>query len=239
MTGVPLGRRVLAEFVGTVFLLAAIVGSGAMAERLTDDVGLQLLQNAIATAGALVALILAFAPVSGAHFNPAVTLAERLLGGIDNRTAAAYIPAQVGGAVTGVITANLMFDLSPVVMSTKSRSGSNLVLAESVATLGLLLVIFGVARLQKGPVAAYAVAGYIAAAFAFTSSTSFANPAVSIARTLSDTFAGIEPSSVPPFIAAQLVATGVAVALVRILFPAPAPTRDTSVRSPTPDHAEA
>ena len=212
-------RRLTGEFVGTAFLLAAVVGSGIMAESLTDDVGLQLLQNAFATAGALVALILAFGAVSGAHFNPAVTIADRAFGGIDTPTATWYIGAQFAGAIVGVIIANVMFDLDAVNWSTKDRSSTNLVFAEGVATLGLLLVIFGVVRSGRASTVAFAVAGYIAAAYYFTSSTSFANPAVTVARMFSDTFAGIEPASVPGFIAAQLVAVGVAIALIRILWP--------------------
>jgi glycerol uptake facilitator-like aquaporin len=213
--------KLAAEFVGTAFLLAAVVGSGIMAETLTDDVGLQLLQNAFATAGVLTALILALGSASGAHFNPAVTLAERLLGGIDTPTAVAYVVAQVTGGIVGVVAANLMFDLSAIDWSSKDRSAGHLVFAEGIATLGLLLVIFGVVRSGKGPMVAYAVGGYIAGAYYFTSSTSFANPAVTVARIFSDTFAGIRPSSAPAFIVAQLVAVAVAVALVRVLYPTP------------------
>lgn len=212
-------RKLVAEFVGTAFLLAGVVGSGIMAENLTDDVGLQLLQNAFATAGVLVALILALGPASGAHFNPAVTIADRIFGGIDTPTAVGYVIAQVGGGIVGVLSANVMFDLSVVDWSTKDRSGGHLVFAEGIATLGLLLVIFGVVRSGKPTLAAFSVGGYIAGAYYFTSSTSFANPAVTVARMFSDTFAGIEPGSAPGFIAAQLVATGVAVALIRVLYP--------------------
>ena len=215
----PDPRAVMAEFVGTAFLLAGVVGSGIMAETLTDDVGLQLFQNAFATAGVLVALILALGPASGAHFNPAVTLADRAFGGIDTPTAVAYIGAQVAGAIVGVIVANVMFDLDAIDWSTKDRSSVNLVFADGVATVGLLLVIFGVVRSGRAGAAAYAVGGYIAAAYYFTSSTSFANPAVTVARTFSDTFAGIEPASAPGFVAAQLVATGVAILLVRFIYP--------------------
>lgn len=212
-------RAYVAEFVGTAFLLAGVVGSGIMAENLTDDVGLQLLQNAFATAGVLVALILALGSASGAHFNPAVTIADRVFGGIDTPTAVGYVIAQVSGGVVGVLAANVMFDLSVVDWSTKDRSGGHLVFAESIATLGLLLVIFGVVRSGKPTLAAFSVGGYIAGAYYFTSSTSFANPAVTVARMFSDTFAGIEPASAPGFVAAQLVATGVAVALIRVLYP--------------------
>lgn len=217
MTDLP--RRLTAEFVGTAFLLAAVVGSGIMAEQLTDDVGLQLLQNAFATAGVLVALILALGPASGAHFNPAVTLADRAFGGIDTPTAVAYVVAQVTGGIVGVVMANLMFDLDAVDWSQKDRSAGHLVLADGVATLGLLLVIFGVVRSGRAHTAAFAVGGYIAGAYYFTSSTSFANPAVTVARTFSDTFAGIEPASAPGFVTAQLLATGVAVAVIRLIYP--------------------
>jgi glycerol uptake facilitator-like aquaporin len=214
-----LTRRVVAELVGTAFLVAGVVGSGIMAQRLTSDTGLQLLQNAAATAGVLVALILALGPASGAHFNPAVTLADRVLGGIDTRGAASYIAAQTIGAILGCMLANLMFDLPAVDWSTTERSAGNLWLAEGVATLGLLVVIFGVVRSGRATVAAFAVAGYIAGAYYFTSSTSFANPAVTIGRAFSHTFAGIAPSSVPAFIVAQLVGAALAVLLVLVIYP--------------------
>lgn len=215
----PSPAQLTAEFVGTGFLLAGLVGSGIMAENLTDDVGLQLLQNAFATAGILVALILALGPASGAHFNPAVTLADRAFGGMDTPTAISYIVAQVSGGIVGVVSANLMFDLNAVDWSSKNRAQGNLIFAEGIATLGLLLVIFGVVRSGRASAAAFAVGGYIAAAYYFTSSTSFANPAVTIARIFSDTFAGIAPASAPAFIAAQIIATGVAVALIRVIYP--------------------
>lgn len=209
-TGPTLTRRVAAEFIGTAFLLAAVVGSGIMAVRLSEDPGLQLLQNALATAAVLAALILALQKVSGAHFNPAVTVGFRILGEVDNRETAAYIAAQLGGGLTGVMLANLMFELSPITMATTDRAGSHLFLAEVVATIGLLLIIFGPVRTGRPDTVAFAVGGYIAGAYYFTSSTSFANPAVTIARTITDTFAGIAPSSAPMFIAAQL--TGAALA---------------------------
>ena len=215
----PLTSRFVAEFVGTALLLAGVVGSGIMAETLTDDVGLQLLQNAFATAGVLVALILALGPASGAHFNPAVTLADRILGGITTRDAATYITVQVAGGIVGVIAANVMFDLPAIDWSTKDRSAGHLVFAEGIATFGLLLVIFGVVRSGKAGLAAFAVGGYIAGAYYFTSSTSFANPAVTIARTFSDTFAGIEPASAPAFIAAQTVAVTVAAVVIKAIYP--------------------
>lgn len=212
-----LGRRLIAEFVGTAFLLAAIVGSGIMAERLSNDVGLQLLQNAFATAGVLAALIVAFGPISGAHLNPAVTLTDLALGGLDRRSAAGYIAAQFAGGVLGVVAANVMFDLDAINWSTKDRSQSHLVIAEGIATLGLLLVIFLTLRRGNAHAIPFAVGAYIAGAYYFTSSTSFANPAVTLARTMSDTFAGIEPASAPAFIVAELVAVGVGVPLVKVL----------------------
>ena len=228
---VPVSKLV-AEFVGTAFLLAGVVGSGIMAETLSpDDVGLQLFQNAAATAGVLIALILALAPASGAHFNPAVTLAERALGGMDNRTAAAYVVVQVCGGIVGVMAANIMFDLQVVDWSTKDRSAGHLVFADGVATLGLILVIYGVVRSGHASAVAFAVGGgYIGGAYYFTSSTSFANPAVTVARMFSDTFAGIEPASAPAFIAAQLVGALVAVGLIRVIYPHPAapPATDPS-----------
>jgi glycerol uptake facilitator-like aquaporin len=215
----PIVRRLTAELTGTAFLVAGVVGSGIMAQRLTDDPGLQLLQNAAATAGVLVALILALGGASGAHFNPAVTLVDRVFGGIDTPTAIGYVIAQVAGAILGAIVANVMFDLPAVEWSTTARSGGNLWFAEAIATLGLLVVIFGVVRSGRSTVAAFAVAGYIAGAYYFTSSTSFANPAVTIGRAFSDTFAGIEPASVPMFIVAQLAGAGLATGLILVIHP--------------------
>jgi glycerol uptake facilitator-like aquaporin len=212
-------RRLTAEFVGTAFLVAGVVGSGIMAQRLTDDRGLQLLQNAAATAGVLLALILALGSASGAHFNPAVTLVDRAFGGIHTSTAALYILAQVTGAILGASAANAMFDLPLVEWSTTARSGGDLWLAEGIATVGLLIVIFGVVRAGRAGMAAFAVAGYIAGAYYFTSSTSFANPAVTIGRAFSDTFAGIEPASVPMFIVAQLAGAVAATGLILVLYP--------------------
>ncbi len=210
-----------AEFVGTAFLLAGVVGSGIMAERLSTDVGLQLFQNAVATGAILVALILALQPASGAHFNPAVTVADRLLGGIDTRTGLAYVTVQVVGGALGVVVANLMFQVDAVNWSTKERFGANLVLAEAVATFGLIIVIYGVVRAGKPTLAAFTVGGYITAAYYFTSSTSFANPAVTLARTLSDTFAGITPAAAPAFIVAQLIGAAAAAVTIRFIYPDP------------------
>jgi glycerol uptake facilitator-like aquaporin len=215
-----LARRLTAETVGTAFLVAVVVGSGIMAQRLSpDDTGLQLLENSIATGAALVALIMALGPVSGAHFNPVVTLVDRLLGGISTGEAALYVVVQVIGGCLGCVIANLMFSVPAIDVSTHTRSGSGVWLGEVVATLGLVLVILGLVRSDRSDAAPVAVGAYIAAAYWFTSSTSFANPAVTIARTLSDTFAGISPSSVPGFIAAQVIGALLAAALGLMLFP--------------------
>jgi glycerol uptake facilitator-like aquaporin len=215
-----LARKLTAEAFGTGLLVAAVIGSGIAAQRLSpNNTGLQLLENSTATAGALVALILAFGSVSGAHFNPVVSLADRYFGGLNNRETAGYVVAQIVGACLGAMAANLMFGLDVINISDKARTGGDLWFSEVVATLGLLLVIFGVVRSGRVALAPFAVAGYIAAAYWFTSSTSFANPAVTIARMLSNTFAGIEPSSVPPFVIAQLLGGALAIALAWFLYP--------------------
>ncbi len=215
-----LGRKATAEAVGTGLLVAVVIGSGIHAERLSpDDAGLQLLESAIVTAAGLVALILAFGAVSGAHLNPVVSLADRLFGGLTNRELAAYVPAQVGGALVGAVVANLMFDLDPVTFSTHERAGGGLWLGEVVATFGLVLVVLGVVRSGRATAAPFAVASYIASAYWFTSSTSFANPAVTVGRTLTDTFAGIGPGSAPMFVAMQLLGGGLAVVLARYVHP--------------------
>jgi len=217
-----LARRLLAEALGTGLLVMAVVGSGIMASRLSpDDVGLQLLENAAATAGALVGLIWMLGAASGAHFNPVVTLLDRAFGDISNRDTGCYIAAQVAGGCLGAIVANVMFELPAVDPSTTVRSSGALWLSEVIATAGLLLVIHGCVRSGRGNVVAVAVGVWIGGAYFFTSSTSFANPAVTIARTLSDTFAGIAPSSAPMFIVMQLVGAAAAYALIRILFPQP------------------
>jgi arsenate reductase len=213
-----LGRQALAELVGSAFLLAAVVGSGIMATRLTDDVGLQLLINSAATAGALIALILSLGPVSGAHLNPLVTLTDRWFGGVSSTTAAVYVAAQVAGAVVGVTLANLMFDLAAINVSSHTRTGGGVWLGEVVATVGLLLVILGLVRSGRSAATPFAVGAYIGAAYFFTSSTSFANPAVTVARTLSDTFAGIAPVSVPAFVFFELIGATIAIGLATLLF---------------------
>ncbi|MDP9336357.1 MAG: aquaporin family protein [Actinomycetota bacterium] len=215
-----LARRASAELVGTALLVAIVVGSGIAAQRLSPrDIGLQLLENSIATGAGLVALILAIGPVSGAHFNPVVTLADRLLGGNTTSEAIVYVVAQVGGACVGAVAANLMFSLPALTLSTHARSTGGLWLGEFLATFGLLLVILGVVRSGRSSAAAYAVGGYIAAAYWFTSSTSFANPAVTVGRTLTDTFAGIKPTSAPAFIVFQVAGAISAVLLARFWNP--------------------
>ncbi len=200
-----LARRASAEAVGTALLVAVVVGSGIAAQRLSpNDTGLQLLENALATGAGLVALILAFGSVSGAHFNPVVTLADRILGGTTTRDGCVYVVSQVAGACIGCVIANVMFNLAAINVSTHVRSSGSLWFSEAVATFGLLVVIFGVVRTGRGGLAPFAVGAYITAAYWFTSSTSFANPAVTIGRTLSNTFAGIAPSSVPMFVVMQV-----------------------------------
>lgn len=213
-------RKAVAEAVGTALLVLAVIGSGIAASQLSPgDVGLQLFENAVATAGALVAIILAVGPVSGAHLNPVVTLADRVFGAMSTFDAVVYCGAQVVGGALGAVVANVMFSLPAVELSTHARSSGALWTSEIVATFGLLLVIFGVVRSGRTAVAPFAVAAYIGGAYFFTSSTSFANPAVTLARTLSDTFAGIAPASAPPFVLAQLAGAGLAIGLVRFLYP--------------------
>ena len=213
-------RRLVAEALGTAFLIVAVVGSGIMASRLSpDDVGLQLLENAAATAGALIGLILMFGAVSGAHFNPVVTLVDRLLGSLTTVDAVLYATAQTIGGCAGSLIANTMFELPTFELSTTVRSSGALWLSEVVATVGLLLVIHGCVRTGRERAVPFAVGAWIGAAYWFTSSTSFANPAVTIARTLSDSFAGIEPSSAPLFILMQLIGAGIAYGLIRLFYP--------------------
>lgn len=213
-----LTRKAAAELVGTAFLVCAVVGSGVMATQLTDDVGLQLLCNSLATGGALVALILTLQPVSAA-FNPVVTAVEAALGGLSWRDAGVYAVAQVVGGIAGAVVANLMFDLDAVAWSTHDRTGTGVWIGEVVATLGLVLVVFGGIRSGRTETLAFGVAGYIVAGYWFTSSTSVANPAVAVARTFTDTFSGIAPSSAPMFILMQVVGGGLGLLLVRFLWP--------------------
>jgi glycerol uptake facilitator-like aquaporin len=217
-----LGRRLTAEWLGSAFLLAAVVGSGIMAQKLAGgNVALALLCNTIPTGAILVVLIVIFGPISGAHFNPAVTLAFALESELSWTVAGLYIAAQITGAVAGVWTAHLMFELPVWQFSLTTRTGSGQWLAEGVATFGLILTIFGC--VARAPLAIpYAVGLYITSAYWFTASTSFANPAVTIARSMSDTFAGIAPGGAPAFIAAQLVGAAVAMVLARWLWQQPA-----------------
>ena len=208
-------NKLIAEFLGTGVLAATVVGSGIMATSLTKDVALQLLIVAVATVFILAVLIQMLAPISGAHFNPAVSLVDFLNKGISAKKLGLYIVAQVFGGVLGVITANAMFELPGIQSSTHERSGTGLWLGEVVATAGLILVIQLVGAQKNGKYVPFAVAGWIGAAYFFTSSTSFANPAVTFARSLSDTFAGIELSSVPAFILAQLIGAGVGLVIAK------------------------
>lgn len=227
------GRRVAAELVGTAFLVAAVIGSGVAATRLSpDEIGMQLLENSLVTGAVLVALILALQPVSAA-FNPVVTLVERALGVVTTAEAACLIAAQIIGGFLGAVLANLMFELPAVNIATTDRSGAGLWLGEVVATVGLLVVIFGVMRSGRTHLVAVAVGSYIAAAYWFTSSTSFANPTVTVARMFSDTFAGIAPASVPMFVLMQLVGGAVGYGLVRVLFPEPILQRAAEPDSPS------
>jgi glycerol uptake facilitator-like aquaporin len=215
-----LSRRLAAEALGTGFLLVAVIGSGIMASRLSPtDMGLQLLENAAATAGALIGLIVMFGAVSGAHLNPVVRLVDRSFGSITTREAALYVTRQIVGACLGAVVANVMFQLPAVEWSTTMRSSGALWLSEVVATVSLLLAIHRCVRTGRAAAVPFAVGAWIGGAYWFTSSTSFANPAVTIARTLSDSFAGINPPSVPVFIAAQLVGAAVGAVLIRFLYP--------------------
>jgi len=228
-------RRLLAEFVGTASLVTAVVGSGIMAAALSPhDIGLQLLENSLATAFALGTLILTFGPISGAHFNPVVSAADWFLGrrtgtGLTGRQLGGYTAAQIAGAIAGAILANLMYGLAAVDFSSKQRGAAHLWLGEVVATSGLILLIFALAWSGRAAAAPAAVGAYIGAAYWFTSSTSFANPAVTIGRAFTDTFAGIAPASVPGFIAAQLIGLALGVALLLALYPGVGRTADEIV----------
>jgi glycerol uptake facilitator-like aquaporin len=235
---VVLWRRLVAELLGSAFLTAVVVGSGIAAQRLSPGTtGLELLENAAATGAGLFAIILMFGPVSGGHFNPVVSFADAAFGGLAWRDAAVYLPAQVAGCIGGAVLANLMFALPAVTISAKHRATSAHFLSEVIATLGLVLVIFALARSGRSRSAAAAVGAYIGAAYFFTSSTSFANPAITIGRMFSATFAGIAPSSVPAFIAAQIIGGALAVVLIKALYPdlTPAEAADIIV----PHHSQA
>jgi glycerol uptake facilitator-like aquaporin len=217
---VGLWRRLLAEYLGSALLAAVVVGSGIAAQTLSPGgIGLELLENAAATAAGLFAIILMFGAVSGAHLNPVVSFVDASFGGISWRTAALYLPAQVAGCISGAILANLMYAKPAVFFSTHDRATPAHFLSEIVATAGLVLVIFALVRTRRASLAAAAVGAYIGAAYFFTSSTSFANPAIAVGRMFSDTFAGIAPASVPSFIGAEVLGGLVAIVLTRLLYP--------------------
>ena len=235
---VLLWRRLLAEFLGSAFLAAVVIGSGIAAQRLSPgQTGLELLENAAATAAGLFAIILMFGPVSGGHFNPVVSFVDAFFGGLSWREAAAYLPAQVAGCIAGAVAANLMFALPAVTISAKHRASAAHFLSEVIATAGLLLVIFALARSGRARSAPAAVGAYIGAAYWFTSSTSFANPAITVGRMFSDTFAGIAPSSVLPFIAAQVLGGVLAAGVIKALYPAITPADAAGII--VPHHGEA
>ena len=233
MSAPSLPRRLFAEYLGSAFLSAVVIGSGITAARLSPgDVGLELFENAAATAAGLFTIILMFGPVSGGHFNPVVSLVDASFGGLRWRDALAYIPAQVAGCITGAITANTMFAQTALTISMKHRASPSHLLAEVIATLGLLLVIFALARTKRGNAAPAAAGAYIGAAYFFTSSTSFANPAIAIGRIFSDTFAGIAPAAVPGFVAAELLGGIAAILVLRTLYPNVTPEEAAQVVVP-------
>ena len=228
-----LWRRLAAEFLGSGFLAAIVIGSGIAAQHLSPGAtGLELLENAAATAAGLFAIILMFGPVSGGHFNPVVSFADAAFGGLSWRDAAAYLPAQVAGCILGAVTANLMFAQAAVSISAKHRATPAHFLSEVIATVGLILVIFALARSGRSRSAPAAVGAYIGAAYFFTSSTSFANPAITIGRMFSDTFAGIAPSSVPAFIGAQILGGALGVLVIRALYPRLTPEQASDILFP-------
>ncbi len=236
----PLPRRLLAELLGSAFLAALVIGSGIAAQTLSPtDVGLQLFENAAATAAGLMAIILMFGPVSGGHFNPVVSLADATFGGIRWKDALAYAPVQIAGCVLGAVLANAMFARAAISISTHHRASGAHLLSEAIATAGLLLVIFALARSRRTAAAPAAVGAYIGAAYFFTSSTSFANPAITVGRMFSDTFAGIAPASVPGFVIAQLVGTAGAVLAIRTLYPDVSPEQAADLVVPHPAGAPA
>ncbi len=236
----PLQRRLLAELLGSAYLTAAVIGSGIAAANLSPgDTGLQLLENAVATAAALFTIILMFGPVSGGHFNPVVTFVDSAFGGISRRHALAYLPAQVAGCALGAVVANLMFDLDAITISETHRATPAHLFSEVIATLGLIVVIFSLARTGRSSLAPAAVGAYIGAAYFFTSSTSFANPAIDFGRMFSDTFAGIAPASVPGFVVAQVVGGILAFSLIRLLYPDITPEEAADAVMPHGEGAEA
>ncbi len=229
----PLARRLLAELLGSALLAALVIGSGIAAQTLSpNDVGLQLFENAAATAAGLFTIILMFGPVSGGHFNPVVSLADASFSGISWRDALAYIPVQVAGCILGAITANVMFSLAAISISTHHRASPAHLFSEVIATAGLLLVIFSLARTKRAHTIPAAVGTYIGAAYFFTSSASFANPAITVGRSLSNTFAGIAPGSMPGYVAAQLLGGSCALLLLRVLYPGVTPAEAAEVLLP-------
>lgn len=235
-----LWRRLLAEALGSAFLAAVVIGSGIAAQQLSPgNVGLELFENAAATAVGLFAIILMFGAISGAHFNPIVSFVDAALGGLSWRDAAAYLPAQIAGCMAGAVVANLMFSRAALSISTKHRASGGHWLGEVVATLGLMLVIFALARTGRSRLAPAAVGAYIGGAYFFTSSTSFANPAIALGRMLSDTFAGIAPSSVPVYVSAEIVGGLLAVVLIRVLYVGMTPEEAADVVVPHPRDPEA
>jgi arsenate reductase len=232
----PLVRRLAAEAVGSMLLAALVIGSGIAAQRLSPgQTGLQLVENAAVTAAGLYAIILMVGPVSGAHFNPVVSAVDAVFGGLPWRDVAAYLPAQVAGCVLGAVLANVMFDQRAVSIATHHRASGPHLLSEVVATAGLLLVIFSLARSGRGEKAPAAVGAYIGAAYWFTSSTSFANPAITIGRMFSDSFAGIAPASAPAFVAAQLAGGLVGIAAIRLFYPTLSAAQASTVVVAHPD----
>jgi arsenate reductase len=233
----PLARRVPAEAVGSMLLAAVVIGSGLAAQQLSpNQIGLQLVENAAVTAAGLYAIILMVGPVSGAHFNPVVSAVDAVFGGLSWRDVAAYLPAQVAGCLAGAVLANVMFDQAAVSISVNHRASGAHLLSEVVATAGLVLVIFSLVRSRRGDKAPAAVGAYIGAAYWFTSSTSFANPAITVGRMFSNSFAGIAPASAPGFIAAQIVGGIVGVAAIRLFYPglSPATAATVVVAHPSP-----
>src|SRR6516162_5734172 len=238
MNETRLWRRLLAEFLGSAFLAAVVIGSGIAAQQLSPgNTGLQLLENAAATAAGLYTIILMFGPVSGGHFNPVVSFVDAAFGGLSWRDATAYLPAQVAGCVFGAVVANVMFSKAAIEISTKHRASPAHFFSEIVATLGLLLVIFALARSGRSRSAPAAVGAYIGAAYFFTSSTSFANPAITVGRMFSNTFAGIAPSSAPSFIAAQVVGGILAIGVIKTLYPAITAAEAADIIVPHQDRA--
>jgi glycerol uptake facilitator-like aquaporin len=236
----PLALRLFAEFLGSAFLAALVIGSGIAAQTLSpDDVGLELFENAAATAMGLATIILMFGPVSGGHFNPVVSLADATFGGIPWRDALAYAPAQVAGCVLGAITANGMFALAAVSIATHHRATPAHLFSEAIATAGLLLVIFSLARTKRLSAAPAAVGAYIGAAYFFTSSASFANPAITVGRMFSDTFAGIAPASAPGYVVAQLLGGACAILAIRVLYPDVTPAEAAELVVPHHERADA